>query len=187
MLLQTILLSLALPLFCPGLKVCWGEQSLKVWAESLVEGRSAAEKQGEDMGRGTQIIWMLVPACQGWTFHSLPSFLSLNFFQHKSPYHPTPGLSTTLCIPPTPLCGHSVVLQERAGPCTHHQGPGRPMSMAARPRQRHGKWAETSGVKSPLVHRVCYRGSRLKTLAFAWLTPNDYKNLSNFCKNLGNF
>ena len=155
---------------CPRIKVFWGSQFFKVWTQHP-EGGGTAEQQGEDMGRSTHIIWMQAPACQDSAFHArpsclpacLPSFLPFvhfwTSFNRISFIIWLPGYPVPSACPPSPICGHSAVLQERDGPCTHHQGPERSMSMATRSRQGHGRWA--GQVKSPLVPRAPCRGSRL--------------------------
>lgn len=73
------------------------------------------------------MIWMLVFACQGWTFHGLPSFLFLNFFHKRNLYLLAPWLSRTLCLPrPIPYLGTCSCAAGESWPMPPFRGQGGP-------------------------------------------------------------
>ena len=89
-----------------------------------VEGNSLSKSGQKSLGCEVStwgvahMIWMLVFACQGWTFHGLPSFLFLNFFHKRNLY-----LSRTLCLPhPIPYLGTCSCAAGESWPMTPFRG-----------------------------------------------------------------
>lgn len=130
---QTVLLFLTLPFLEP---LPWTQGELR-GAVSQGLGR-APQGWGLKTWGEVHRLWMLVPACQGWTFHGLPSFLSLNFFQQRSPYHLAPRLSNTLGLPSVPYLWAFSYAEGESWPIPPH--------LRVREIHKHGSWGLGSDI-----------------------------------------